>query len=434
MHKIVVVGGGAGGLELATRLGDRLGSKKRAHVTLVDRCPAHVWKPLLHEVATGSLDTHAHQIDFAAQAHWHHFHFVQGEMIGIDRGAKRLRVGAVPGENGHYEILPARSVEYDTLVLALGSRTHFFGVPGAEDNAITLDSLEQAERLRRRLIETCIRKQAFGEAEACQDVNVVIIGGGATGVELSAALREMERGFRKFGIHSSPHGGGMNIALIEAGPRILPALPQRVSSTATALLERLGIDVSVDDPVTGVDRHTVTTHSGRSMPTDITIWAAGIRAPEVLSQLDGIEVNRINQIKVSRHLESESDPDIFAMGDCASCSWDLERTVPPRAQAAHQQAVYLANALRLRLDGYVPGEFSYTDRGSLVSLGPASAIGNLMHRSTGRHVIVRGAFAKLMYSALYRKHLATVSSTRRAFFNFLAHALRRAAKPQVRLH
>ncbi|GAB3627577.1 FAD-dependent pyridine nucleotide-disulfide oxidoreductase [Pandoraea terrae] len=435
MHRIVIVGGGAGGLELATRLGDTLGKSGRANVTLVDRCPTHIWKPLLHEVATGSLDTNAHQLEYAAQAHWHHFEFTLGELVGLDRASKSLRLAAVLDAESREEVLPPRELTYDNLVLALGSQTHFFGVPGAQANAIPLDTPEQAEKLRRRLLQTCIRKGSKScEINFPGVVNVAIIGGGATGVELSAELRRMEKAFRKFGLHAANQESDINITLLEAGPRLLPALSPRVATITTDLLRKLGIQVSVGDPVTKVDRDSVTTKSGSCVPADITIWAAGIKAPDLLANLDGIEVNRINQVKVTRSLQSQTDSNIFAFGDCACCSWKDDRFVPPRAQAAHQQAAFLAKSLRARVSGFSPREFKYSDRGSLVSLGAASAVGNLMGGVIGGSIMIEGLIAKFMYAALYRKHLATVAGVRRMLIDSLVHGLRRVGMPRVKLH
>ncbi|SAK48490.1 NADH dehydrogenase [Caballeronia pedi] len=435
MHRIVIVGGGAGGLELATRLGGSLGKAGCAQVTLVDRWPTHVWKPLLHEVATGSLDTHAHQITYAAHAHWHHFSFVQGEMKGVERGARQVRIGAVvDAEDGGTEVLPARNIEYDTLVLALGSRTHFFGVPGAEENAITLDSLEQAERLRKRLLQACVRKQAMREGGKCEPVQLAIIGAGATGVELAAELRRMEATFRQFGVLSPDGHTSMRITLLEAGSRILPALTEKVSVSTHASLEGLGVSISVSDSVTRVGPQSVETKSGHVVPADITIWAAGIKAPEVLASLDGVSVNKINQIKVSSSLQSESDENIFALGDCASCSWTSERMVPPRAQAAHQQAIFLHKALIARIEGRPIGSFQYKDHGSLISLGSSTAVGNLAGIAPSRSIFVEGLIAKAMYAALYRKHLMAVSGLRCMLVALIASGLRRVGAPRVKLH
>ncbi|MDR5832356.1 NAD(P)/FAD-dependent oxidoreductase [Caballeronia sp. LP006] len=433
MHRIVIVGGGAGGLELATRLGDRLGAGNRAQVTLVDRWPTHVWKPLLHEVAAGSLDTNTHQITFAAHAHWHHFGFVQGEMTGLSRANKEVSVAPVYDNDG-VEIIPARTLQYDTLVLALGSRTHFFGVNGAQKNAITLDTLEQAELLRKRLLQACLRKRAFNQGSSDQAVDIAIIGGGATGVELAAELRRMEDTFRQFGLLSGEKQHQMRITLLEAGGRILPALSDKVSNATQSLLERMSVVVSVADPVDNVAANFVKTKSGRSIAADVTIWAAGIKAPDVLSSLDGITVNRINQVKVTQTLQSVADGDIFALGDCASCAWTDDRMVPPRAQAAHQQAVFLFKALTARIRGRPMGVFAYRDHGSLISLGSSTAVGSLSNRATSRSIFVQGLVAKVMYAALYRKHLAAVSGLRHTAIALLAHSLRRVASPRVKLH
>ncbi|VVD61525.1 FAD-dependent pyridine nucleotide-disulfide oxidoreductase [Pandoraea cepalis] len=435
LHRIIIIGGGAGGLELATRLGETMGRRNQAQVTLVDRCRTHVWKPLLHEVAAGSLDTEAHQLEYAAQAHWHHFGFVQGELVGLDRTEKTLRLAPVLSWDSNEEVLPARELKYDTLVLALGSQTNFFGVPGAQENSTPLDCLEQAEKLRRQLMQSCIREASkMAEGKASDGVHVAIIGGGATGVELSAELRRMETAFRKFGLYARRHGSDINISLIEAGPRILPALSERVATTTTDLLRRLGIHVFVGDPVTNVGASEVTTKSGRRLPADITIWSAGIKAPDVLTGLDGLEVNRLNQVKVTNRLQSESDESIFALGDCASCSWRGAQFVPPRAQAAHQQATFLAKALRARVNGRALPEFRYTDHGSLVSLGGASAVGSLMGGIVGGNILIQGLLARFMYAALYRKHIATVAGFRRMLVDATVHGLRRIGMPRVKLH
>ncbi|WP_233849493.1 NAD(P)/FAD-dependent oxidoreductase [Paraburkholderia sp. HD33-4] len=435
MHRIVIVGGGAGGLELATRLGDRLGKAGRAQIILVDRCPTHVWKPLLHEVAAGSLDTHAHQITYAAHAHWHHFEFVHGELAGLDREGRTIRLNAMmDSEERGEEVFPVRVLNYDTLVLALGSRTNFFGIAGAERNAITLDTLEQAERLRKHLLQTCVRSRALASGGKEDSVGIAIIGGGATGVELAAELRRMESTFRQFGLLAPEGQGVMKVTLLEAGERILPVLSPKISESTRTSLESMGIEVSVSDAVTDVSTRTVRTKSGRLIPADVTIWAAGIKAPDVLATLDGLAVNRINQIKVTGSLQSETDENIFAFGDCASCSWTGNRMVPPRAQAAHQQALFLFKALRARMEGSAVGVFQYKDHGSLVSLGSSSAVGSVAAVANIGNVFVKGLVANLMYAGLYQKHLMAVSGMWRMVVGLIAHGLRRAGAPRVKLH
>ncbi|TFE36866.1 NAD(P)/FAD-dependent oxidoreductase [Paraburkholderia dipogonis] len=436
MHSIVIVGGGAGGLELATRLGNRLGKSGRARVTLVDRSPTHIWKPLLHEVAVGSLDINASQIAYAAHAHWNHFTFVHGDLTALDREQKQIEVGPLfEGEGGEgAEVLPSRKLEYDTLVLALGSRTHFFGVQGAEENAIALDTLEQAERLRKRLLQSCVKKGGLGLPEERGQVDITIIGAGATGVELAAELRRMENTLKQFGVLARNPETMMRINVLEAGPRVLPALPKRVSDSARSVLEEMGVNVFVATPVTQVGATNVELGDGRTIPTDITIWAAGIKAPNVLTSLDGIAVNRINQVRVLRSLRSETDENIFALGDCASCVWTGDTMVPPRAQAAHQQAMFLFKQLCARIDGRPLGTFEYKDHGSLISLGSSTAVGSLAGVSRSGKIFVEGLIAEFMYAALYRKHLMAVSGIWRTVFAIVGDRIDRMLSPRVKLH
>ena len=447
MHRFIVVGGGAGGLELATRLGDRYGKARkgrqpRASVTLVDRYPTHIWKPLLHEVAAGSLDPFTQELPYAAQARWHGFFFQQGDLTGLDRTAKCIRIGAVMDDDGA-ELLPPRVLEYDTLVLAIGSTTHFFGVPGAAENSIALDTVEQAERFRKRLIAACTRAE-FQAAETSQAptsapggprVQVAIIGAGATGVELSAELRNTAQVLSAYGLHNLDPSHDIGIVVIEAGTRILPALSERVSSATAQLLHKLGVQVLIGERVTEVTPGLVHTASGKAVRADLTVWAAGITAPPVLGRLDGLTTNRLGQLIVRRTLQTELDDSVFALGDCAACPWPgNERNVPPRAQAAHQQASFLLGALGRRLDGAPLPEFTYRDFGSLVSLGHFSAVGNLMGGLIGGSMLVEGLFARFMYMSLYRLHIAALHGYARMALDTVAHWLRRTTMPRVKLH
>ena len=180
-HRIVIVGGGAGGLPLATALGDRYGRDGPVQVTLVDRNATHVWKPLLHEVAAGRMDADAHDLDYLAIAHWHRFRFRQGALAGLDRGRREVTLAAVAGPDGE-EILPRRTLPYDTLVICVGSVGNDFGVPGAAQHPISLDTLDDAERFHRRLLAVCVRADGRAAAGEAARVDIVIIGAGATGV------------------------------------------------------------------------------------------------------------------------------------------------------------------------------------------------------------------------------------------------------------
>ncbi|GGB96426.1 NADH dehydrogenase [Oxalicibacterium flavum] len=440
LHRIVIVGGGAGGLELATALGNRLGTRKDAsggvHVTLVDRNSIHIWKPLLHEVAAGSMDANTHQLEYAAQARWHRFVFQQGELLGLDRVRKSITVGPMIDENGE-ELIPQREIGYDTLVLAIGSVTNFFNVPGATQHAIALDALDQAEHFRRRMISLCMRADrgmTSNSERSDPKLHIAIIGGGATGVELAAELRNTAEVLGAYGLHHLDPHHDIRISVIEAAPRILSALPEPVSAKTTALLRKLDIDVHTDAKVAEVRADAVVFDNGDSMPADLTVWAAGIRAPQVLSEL-GLPVNRLGQLVVRQTLQTEIDPDIFAFGDCASCPWpEKNSTVPPRAQAAHQQADFLFDAIRRRLAGQELKTYSYRDLGSLVSLGRFDAVGNLMGPLIGSTLFIEGILARLLYISLYRMHVIALHGWLRTAADSLGQWLQRKTSPRVKLH
>ncbi|APA89783.1 NAD(P)/FAD-dependent oxidoreductase (plasmid) [Paraburkholderia sprentiae WSM5005] len=448
MHRFVIVGGGAGGIELATRLGDRYGGRRRsgaqrASITLIDRNPTHIWKPLLHEVAAGSLDPFAQELAYAAQAQWHGFQFVQGELVGLNRGSRHVLLSPLLDDDGT-ELVPPRRIEYDSLILAIGSTTHYFGVPGAAENSLALDTVAHAERFRKRLIAACIRAEQRESAEgsACATladrtprVQVAIVGGGATGVELSAELRNTAKVLSSYGLHRLDPTHDVGIMLIEAGPRILPALKERVSTAAAGLLGKLNVKLMVDERVAEITPGLIRTKNGKTIRADLTVWAAGIKAPAVLSTLDGLTVNHLGQLNVRRTLQTSVDDHVFAFGDCAACPWlGYERNVPPRAQAAHQQASFLVKALARRIDGQKLPEFAYRDLGSLVSLGHANAVGSLMGGLIGGSMLVDGLLARFMYLSLYRMHVAALHGYARMIVNTLAHRLRRSTAPHVKLH
>ena len=193
-HRIVIVGGGAGGLPLATALGDKLGDKNRgrADITLVDRFETHLWKPLLHEVAAGRMDAAAHDVDYLALGYWHHFRFRQGAIVALERAGRKLTLGAVDDDEGEL-MLPERVLAYETLILCIGSTTNDFGVPGVAANAISLDTAIDADRFHRRLLAACVRADDEAAQGKLARVDIVIIGAGATGVELAAEIRQTTR-------------------------------------------------------------------------------------------------------------------------------------------------------------------------------------------------------------------------------------------------
>jgi NADH dehydrogenase len=433
-HRIVIVGGGAGGLELATRLGDTLGRRKKALITLVDKSRTHLWKPLLHQVAAGSMDLNDHELDYLYQAHWHHFRFHLGRMEGLDREKREIQLAPTLDETGR-EVIPARSVAYDTLVICVGSTTNDFGTPGAAQHAISLDNPEQAALFHSRLINACLRANAQTQPLAPRQLDIAIIGAGATGVELSAELHNTLREFVAFGLDRIDPERDIRLTIIEAAPKVLPALPERLSNEVVRLLEKLKVQVLTGEKVTEVSATGVKTATGKEIPAELVVWAAGIKAPNFLKDIAGLETNRLNQLVVHQTLQTTRDPNIFAFGDCASCPWPEKNiAVPPRAQSAHQQASHLCRMLPRHIEGKPLEPFRYRDFGSLVSLGDYSTVGSLMGAITRGSVMIEGWFAGIMYRSLYKMHEYALHGFTKVALDTLARLITRRTEPHVKLH
>jgi NADH:ubiquinone reductase (H+-translocating) len=434
LHRIVVVGGGAGGLELVTRLGDTLGRSGRADIALVEKARTHLWKPLLHEVAAGSMDVSRHELDYLAQAYWHGFRFRLGEMIGLDRARRLVNLAAKFDEDGRL-ITPVRSIGYDTLVIAIGSVSNDFGTPGVKEHAICLDTPEEAARFNRRLVNACLRAHTQAEPVRPGQLHVAIIGAGATGTELSAELHRTVRGVVAFGLDRIDPDKDIKITLIEAADRLVPALPQRLSDATARLLGELGVEIRTGARVTEVGPDGVHLAGGDFIPSELVVWSAGVRGPDVLKDLDCLEASGSGQLVVRPTLQTTRDDCVFAMGDCAYLVPDGEkRPIPPRAQAAHQQATHLLKQLRRRLEGQPVAPFAYHDFGSLVSLGEFSTIGSLMGFLAGKGMLVEGYVARLMYRSLYKMHETALHGPVKVGLDTVARLLTRRTEPHVKLH
>jgi NADH dehydrogenase len=432
VHRIIIVGGGAGGLELAVRLGKKLGKKGRAVVTLVDASRTHLWKPLLHQVAAGTLDSHADEREYFALARSNHFQFRLGRMEGLKRQQKQVCLAATLDENGE-GLLPQQILEYDTLVLALGSQTNDFGTPGAREHCIMLDSLAAAERFHQRLINCCLRAQSQAQAAGQGRFTVTIIGGGATGVELAAELHMTTKILSSYGLLNFHPEKELKIVIVDAAPRLLQMLPERLSAAVARELRSIAVEVHTNEKVVQISKEGVQMASGKFIPSGLVVWAAGIKAPEFLKEIDGLESNRINQLLVTRQLQSTRDSDIFALGDCCACPQG-EGFVPPRAQAAHQQASLLARSLVRRLAGKSLLDFTYVDHGSLVSLGNYSTVGSLMGAIASGSVFIEGTMAKWMYWSLHKHHQVAVNGWFHTWLSTWAETIDRVRNPRIKLH
>jgi NADH dehydrogenase len=227
----------------------------------------------------------------------------------------------------------------------------------------------------------------------------------------------------------------IKISIIEASERVLPALPPRMSQAVEQELRKLGVHVYSGERVTEVTEKGIYTHSGRFIPSELVVWAAGIKAPDFLANLDGLEVNRINQLVVRRTLQTTLDDNIFAFGDCAACPWPgHDATVPPRAQAAHQQSSLLVKAVKRRLAGKSLPEFTYRDYGSLVNLGEYTTVGNLMGSISGGSLFIDGFIARFMYQSLYKLHLMALHGFFVMVLQTLARLITRRTEAKIKLH
>jgi NADH dehydrogenase len=380
------------------------------------------------------MDPSEHELNYLAQAHWHHFSYRLGELNGLDRARKQIRLAATFDDEGR-QITPPRAVSYDTLVIAVGSVTNDFGTPGVAEYAVPLETPQQAVRFNRRLVNACIRAHAQEEPVRPGQLHVAIIGAGATGTELAAELHRTARAVVAYGLDRIDPERDIRIVLIEAADRILPGLPERISSATRRLLEQMGVEVRTGARVAAVRSDGVQLADGEIIGSELVVWAAGVKAPDVLGNLDGLEANRSNQLVVEQTLQTTRDPNIFAIGDCAACPRPGHPApVPPRAQAAHQQAMHMVGQIEHRLRGEPLRPYVYRDFGSLVSLGDYSTVGNLMGFLLGKSIFIEGLFARFMYQSLHVLHDRALHGNSRTVLGTVSRMLSHRTSPQVKLH
>ena len=400
MQKIIIIGGGAGGLELATDLGDKLGKTDKAQITLVDKNSYHLWKPLLHEVATGVLDEQVDNIYYASQGQQHNFEFTQGTFTDLDRDSKRITV-----INHNDESI---SIDYDILVIAIGSTSNDFGTPGVKEHCIFLDDQNAAIRLREILINkfTSFCSIIDDHQSTDQDkIRIAIVGGGATGVELASELPNMVETFGACG-RNKMCSDLLDVSVIEATDRILPALPEKTAISITKTLEKQGIHVLTKTMITKAENDGFYPKDGDIIKADIMIWTAGVKAPDYLKEISGLESSRSNQLVVKPTLQTSRDDSIFVIGDCAYAMQENGHASPPTAQAAHQMAKICYENIINILNNNPLKSFKYTDNGTIISLhDTAQGVVKIAGKS---EMSVKGWFALIIHRLLYRMHQASL--------------------------
>jgi NADH dehydrogenase len=432
--QIVIVGGGAGGLELARRLGARYG-RKNHDIILVEKNRTHIWKPLLHEVAAGSLDANLDEVGYRSHCHRWGYRYFYGRCEGIDTQAGELLIAPLLDDDGS-ELIAAHRIRYDYLVLGMGSIGNDFGTPGARDNCIFLDDRHSADRFRNKLLDHCLRVSRAMAADPASDarVRVAIVGGGATGVELAAELYNAAAALAYYGLEVFDESR-LEVSLIEAGPRILPALPERLAEAAKAELEVLGVHVLEGTKVIEVTPDAIVTADGTRIAADLKVWAAGVRGAPLSGGNGGLETNRIGQFLVRPTMQTLTDDRIFALGDCASFTpAGADRPIPPRAQAAHQMASTVFKNLIAMTEGGRLHDFTYRDHGSLVSLSRYSTVGSLMGNLVGGRMAIEGRLARFVYQSLYRMHLIGIHGWLKGVTMIVLGHANAIIRPKLKLH
>ena len=432
--QIVIVGGGAGGLQLAAKLGARYG-REDFDIILLERNRTHIWKPLLHEVAAGSLDANLDEVGYGAHAHRWGYRYFQGALKDIDRENRQVVVAPLLDEDGS-ELMGEHRIRYDYLVLAIGSVSNDFGVEGVKENCLSLESRRDADSFRQRLLNQCLRcsRRLSLDPGADEYVRIAIVGGGATGVELAAELYNAASALRYYGLEVFDEKR-LKVSLLEAGPRILPALPEKLAEAARGELETLGVEVATGAQVSRVTPEAIETRDGKVFPADIKVWAAGVKAPAFLHEIAGLETNRNNQLIVKETLQTTRDHRIFAIGDCASCTLPgNERPVPPRAQSAHQMAGAAFRNINAMIADKPLKAFVYEDKGSLISMSRYATVGTLMGNLVGGRMAIEGRLARFVYVSLYRMHLMAIHGSLRGLGMILMGHVNQVVRPKLKLH
>ncbi|HEY4293701.1 NAD(P)/FAD-dependent oxidoreductase [Luteibacter sp.] len=425
-HTVVIVGGGAAGIELATKLGKR----HDLIVVLVDRDASHFWKPRLHELAAGLLGDGEEAVSYLAHGQAHGYRYEPGALKRIDVDARSIALDEVRMPVTNELILPPRSLRYDTLVLAFGSRVNDFGTPGVLEHCDMLDSPAQAVALRRKILALALRSAG----DPGQRIRIGIVGAGATGVELAAELHHAFNDMHRYG--GLKGTSKLDITLMDMAPRVLPAVDPRTSASAERILEGMGVDVRVGVGVDAVAPQAFHLSDGNVVPCDIRVWAAGITGHAMVEGLGPFQLSKDKRIVVDERLRAQGMPHVYAVGDCAFARLPHGGTVPPTAQAAHQQANYLARALPKAIRGETVAPFVYHSKGTLVSLGEFKATGELppVVAKGGTPIPMRGLLAKVVYVSLQHMHRVALHGWTKANALWLADWLRDTTLPPVKLH
>ncbi|KQT83092.1 FAD-dependent oxidoreductase [Aurantimonas sp. Leaf443] len=425
--RVLVLGGGAGGLELAVALARR----DDLAVTLVDRVGSHLWKPRLHEFAAGTVDSSLAEMSFYMLAKMRSFRFEEGTVERIDRADRRVHLAAIEGRDGRPGAA-ARTLGYDLCVVALGGVTTDFGTPGVAEHAVRLDARRDADRFRESFVTLMI-----GARASRRPVEIVIVGSGATGTELAAHLRFAERAFFERPARPDEASGGtlLGLTILEAAPEIMPGADEGLRRSVSDRLRSLDVSVRTGARIAAMTAREVRAEDGEVWPADIAVWAAGLVGHPVLARLADFALDGKGRILVDERLRSSVDPAIYVLGDAASLTpAGAKAPLPPTAQCASQEAAYLAEAIPAALDGRTPSPFRFADKGRLISLSHAGSVGTISGLVGRNDMLVDGRFAIAAYHSLQRRHQWSVLGPLRGTVAILADAVTPTRGPALKLH
>ena len=347
--RVVILGAGFGGLTAARAMAET------ADVTVVDRHNFQTFLPLLYQVSTAGLaaDHVAHPIRGALRKTG--VQFRMGSPISVDHKNKTIKLDS------------SEVLEFDQLIVALGSATADFGIPGVTEHALGMKSVNEAIAIRAEVMR---RFEDLCRFEDDTIFSISVVGGGPTGVEMAGAFAELVRGpLKNDQAHAAAH---IKINLIEAGPRILPMFSEKLSARAKKDLEKLGVTVHLNTAVAEIKPRSILIKGGDALPSEVTVWAAGVKGEPAGGQLNLPLVN--TRIDVDQTLQVKNYPHIFAIGDIAGFVAENGRFLPMVAPVAMQQGRFVAKQIKRIAQGQPLQNFKYTDKGSMATIGRHKAI------------------------------------------------------------
>lgn len=374
------------------------------------------------------MNSYHDEASYLMLARKHKFNFILGRVVNIDTKGQSVQLEALQDEEGQ-EMVAAREFRYDTLIVAVGALSNDFGIEGVRQFSRQLDSREQAEKFHKNFT-TQLQRTNLASTSAV--LSVAIVGGGATGVELAADMHNVVGRLREYGFeHFSKER--LSVSIIEAAPGLLPRLPERIGASVKRELERIGVKVYVGTRVAKVEKDAVVTSDDERIEADISVWAAGVRAPDWLTEC-GLPTDRLGRIDVNEDLSVVGVPNVYAIGDCCACKDKDGQEIPPRAQAAHQMASTAARNVLATRKGRAARSFRYRDFGSLVSLSKYTTVGNLMGNLVRGTIFVEGWVARMAYLSLYRMHQAAIHGRFSTLLIMLGDRIYKATRASVKLH